>query len=138
MPNTVLGFDFGKKRVGVAIGQDITGTARPLMQIDNDDWATLDTLFADWRPDTIVVGLPLNMDDSASAISQKARAFAKQLSERYKKPVYLIDERLSTRAARDYWTEQGNNKPTKEQLNSVAAAIILQTWLDEPSCGAAV
>jgi putative Holliday junction resolvase len=131
----VLAFDFGEKRIGVAIGQTLTNTARPLTQIGCDgdlpQWSEVDKLINNWRPNIILVGLPLNMNDSESPISKKAQHFMRELEQRYKKTVIAVDERLTSHAARERLTDAGRNKPTKKEINSVAAQIILETWLQE-------
>lgn len=132
MPEQILfGFDYGSKRIGIAIGQTLTASARPLTQINTADWQTLDKLIEEWHPNAFVVGLPLNMDDSASKTSKAATAFAKQLQQRYQLNTELCDERLSSREALERLTEQGNNKPSKADINSMAAAVILESWLHE-------
>lgn len=131
----ILCFDYGEKRIGVAVGQTLTNTARPLTQINCDghlpQWKEVDQLINNWRPNLLLVGLPLNMDDSESAISKKARIFMRELEIRYAKIVIPVDERLTSHAARERLTEVGRNKPSKEEINSVAAQIILETWLQE-------
>ena len=76
---TLLGFDFGTKRIGVAVGQTLTSTASPLTQVNNNDWKSIKQLVEEWRPHAFVVGLPLNMDDTESSTSIAAKAFAKHL-----------------------------------------------------------
>lgn len=131
----ILCFDYGEKRIGVAVGQTLTNTARPLTQIACDgrlpQWQDIDELINNWRPQLLLVGLPLNMDDSESPISKKARFFMSELEARYAKIVIPVDERLTSHAARERLTESGRNKPSKEEINSVAAQIILETWLQE-------
>ena len=131
----VLAFDYGEKRIGVAVGQTLTNTARPLTQIACDgnlpQWQDIDKLIRDWRPNIILVGLPLNMNDSESPISKKAQNFMRELEQRYHKTVVPVDERLTSHAARERLTDAGRNKPTKKEINSVAAQIILETWLQE-------
>lgn len=129
---TLLGFDFGTKRIGVAVGQTLTSTARPLTQVNNDDWKNIKQLIEEWRPQALVVGLPLNMDDTESRTSIAAKAFAKKLTTQFKLPVHLCDERLSSREALERLLEMGNNKPSKAEINSMAAAVILESWLHNP------
>lgn len=130
MPDQVLGFDFGTKRIGVAVGQTITLTARPLTQIDSIDWDALDILIKEWQPEYCVVGLPLNMDDSSSKISKAARKFANAIQQRYEIVVQLCDERLSSREALERLEEQGNKRPSKAEINSMAAAVIIESWFN--------
>jgi len=129
---TVIGFDYGSKRIGIAVGQTLTKTARALTQISNDatpEWSKLDTLIAEWRPKTLIVGLPLNMDDSIGHAADSAKKFAQQLQQRYHLPTHLIDERLSSREARTRLQQQGKRQPDKQAINSMAAQIILEDWL---------
>ena len=134
--NILIGFDFGTKRIGVAIGQTITQTARPLDTIHAKDgiphWPALDKLIQKWLPDALVVGIPLNMDGTDQRISQQARQFAKVLREHFKLPVYEMDERLTTKAAREYLFNEGGYKALQDgQVDQVAAQLILQNWFIE-------
>ena len=128
---TLLGFDFGKQRIGVAVGQSITGTATPLCTITTrhgkPDWDRISALIDQWQPAELVVGLPLHDDDSDSNISKDVRRFVKQLQDRYQRPVHTINERLSTHAAREYMQES----PGRQEVDAVAAMIILQNWLEQ-------
>ncbi len=132
---TVIAFDFGTKRIGVAVGQAFTGTAQPLTQVTNNNqkihWQAIDDIIEEWRPAELVVGLPLNMDDTDSKISIKAKKFAKQLEEHYSKPTHLVDERLSSREAKDRLEQTGKTRYSKEQLNSMAAVVILEGYFAE-------
>jgi putative Holliday junction resolvase len=127
---TLLGFDFGKQRIGVAVGQSITGTATALCTITarqgKPDWDRITALIEQWQPTALVVGLPLHDDGSDSEISKSVRQFAKQLHDRYRRPVHTMNERLSTHAAREYMQES----PGKQEIDAVAAMIILQNWLE--------
>jgi len=133
-PEILLGFDFGTKRIGVAVGQIITQTARPLDTIKANNgepqWDSLNKLIKTWQPDALIVGIPLNMDGTEQFITQKARQFADQLAEHYQLPVHGVDERLTTKAAREYLFNEGGYKALQQgQVDSVAAQLILQTWL---------
>ncbi len=127
----LLGFDFGTRRIGVAVGQRITATARPLLTIrvahDRPDWEAIGTLMAEWQPEAAVVGLPLNMDGSEQAITSRARRFSRQLNGRFGLPVHLMDERLSTREAARRLADDG--RPVTH-LDPHAAALILESWLN--------
>ena len=129
MNNHYLGFDFGKKRIGIAVGETITQTARPLAQVATEDMAALEKWVSEWQPAALVVGLPLNMDDSVGPLAKAAKKFAKRLEAHFQKPVHLCDERLTSREALARLAEQGNRKPSKAEINSMAAAVILETWL---------
>lgn len=130
----LLGFDFGSKRIGVAFGQTFTGTATPLTQLavnnGQPDVSAIQRLIEEWHPDAMVVGLPLNMDASASKTSKAAQKFARWLEAEFKLPVHLMDERLSSREARER-LELSGKKYTKQQLNSVAAQVILEGYLQQ-------
>jgi len=129
---TLLGFDYGKLRIGIAVGQDITGTATALCTLHchngKPDWDKISGLIAEWSPGSLVVGLPLQADGSDSATTLAARNFASELEARYRLPVYGMDERLSSHAARDLQREMGGK--SKEGIDAIAASIILQNWLD--------
>jgi putative Holliday junction resolvase len=131
---TYLGFDYGTKRIGVAVGQTLTGTATALQQVEVENGLprkpVIQDLIQDWQPHALVVGLPLNMDESISKSANRAKRFAKWLENTFDLPVHLIDERLSTREARERLAQPGK-KTTKTQLNSMAAQVILETWLQQ-------
>lgn len=125
----LLGFDFGTKRIGAAVGQNITHRANALNAIvardGIPDWEALDSLVAQWKPDAFVVGLPYNMDDTKSELLIRARKFGNRLNGRYHKPCYGIDERLSTFEARG----QIMRGESTAQRDCLAAQLILETWL---------
>ena len=132
----VLGFDFGMKRIGVAVGQTITKSARPLTTLKANQgipqWEVLNKLIKTWQPDALVVGIPLNMDGTEQPLTQAATAFSNELKQRYEVPVYGMDERLSTKDARERLFNQGGYKALqKGQVDSVAAQLILQNWLEQ-------
>jgi putative Holliday junction resolvase len=129
---TLLGFDYGKLRIGIAVGQDITGTATALCTLDcpdgRPDWDRISGLIAEWSPASLVVGLPLHADGSDSATTRAARSFAGELETRYQLPVYAMDEHLSSHAAKELQREMpGKNT---DRIDAIAARIILQNWLD--------
>lgn len=132
----LIGFDFGMKRIGVAIGQTITQTARPLETLSAKEgipnWETVTRLINKWRPQALVVGIPLNMDGSDQFITEKARQFAIQLREFYHLPVHEMDERLTSKDARERLFKQGGYKALQDgQVDQVAAQLILQNWFAE-------
>lgn len=136
LPKILIGFDFGMKRIGVAIGQTVTQTARPLDTIQAKEgvpnWHALTKLIAKWLPDALVVGIPLNMDGTDQAISHHARKFAKELHERFHLPVHEMDERLTTKDARERLFAEGGYKALQDgQVDRVAAQLILQNWFAE-------
>jgi len=139
---TCLGFDFGLRRIGVAVGEQGTGMAQPLGTVPardgRPDWSGIDRLVATWHPANLVVGLPFNMDDTEPAIAPRARAFGKRLSARYNRPVHLVDERLTSRSARASLREAGaTRRRTEANVDALAAQQILQTWLNDHPTGEA-
>lgn len=136
MSRTFLGFDYGEKHTGVAVGSTFTGTAQPVTVLtangDEPDWTAIDRLIAEWKPHGLVVGLPLNMDGSRNRLTRAARAFGESLRARYNLPVHMADERLSSRAATDTLLEAGVPlKRHKHQIDKLAAQTILQAFLNE-------
>lgn len=134
--NVLLGFDFGMKRIGVAVGQTVTKTARPLVTLKakqgKPQWDTVTQLVNTWQPDGFVVGIPLNMDGTEQPLTESTRNFAKQLQERFNLPVYEMDERLSSKDARERLFAEGGYKALQDgQVDGVAAQLILQNWLTE-------
>lgn len=132
-PRTLLGFDFGSKRIGVAVGQELTGTARALITLNNrngaPDWGAISRLIEQWQPAALVVGLPLNLDGSDHEVTRLARRFGNRLRGRYNLPVYTIDERLSSAEAEALLAEQGRYE--KADVDKIAAQLILQSWLEQ-------
>ena len=132
-----LGFDYGGKFIGVAVGSTHSGLAQPLATVRvsanrTPDWEQIARLVAEWRPQALVVGLPLNMDGSEQTITRAARAFGERLRERYNLPVHMVDERLTTRAAKDVLYAAGvAGTRHKRRLDKVAPQTILQAFLDE-------
>jgi putative Holliday junction resolvase len=135
-PQILLGFDFGMKRIGVAVGQMVTKTATPLETIKANkgipDWNIIKKIIKKWQPDAIIVGIPLNMDGTEQPITQDAKHFAESLNVHFQIPVYGMDERLSTKAAREHLFDAGGFKAIQSgQVDSVAAQLILQNWLNQ-------
>ncbi len=135
---TVLGFDFGLKRIGVATGQRITATAAPLNPLAArdgiPDWIKIEAVIKEWRPHALLVGLPLNMDDSESELSHLARKFARRLAGRFQLPVFMVDERLTSRAARELLAEISDRRKGKlPSLDSTAAVLMVEGWLAAPT-----
>ena len=129
----ILAFDFGLARIGVAVGQSITQTANPLDTIKAKDgkpnWELVAQLLKQWQPDKVIVGEPFNMDGTDQEITQRARKFANQIHGRFGVQVELLDERLSSAAAREELFEFGGyQKLKKSQIDSIAAALILESW----------
>lgn len=135
--DTSLGFDYGLKRIGVAVGQSITGTASPLPALacrdGQPDWERVEALLKEWRPGALIVGLPYNTDGGEQPISTAARRFARRLTGRFGLPVYLVDERYSSASAEARLAEtrqQGRRRVRKTDIDSAAACIILESWLN--------
>ncbi|MBA2651682.1 MAG: Holliday junction resolvase RuvX [Tatlockia sp.] len=132
-----LGFDFGYKRIGVALGQQITCSARPLLTLDAKqgvpNWDLIQKLIKEWRPSALIVGLPTCIDGSEQYTTEASRDFASQLNLRFCLPVHLVDERLTTVEARArLFAEGGYRKIKQSQIDSLAACIILEQWLQYP------
>ncbi len=129
MPETLLGFDYGTRRIGVAVGQTLTGTARPLTTLPcrngKPDWETIGRLIREWQPSRLVVGLPLHMDGTEQPMTDQARRFGRQLEGRYNLPVEWMDERLSSEEAE----RTLGSARDKAAVDAVAAAVILRDWL---------
>ena len=129
---SLMGFDYGTAKIGIAIGQTVTGTATPLTTLravqQKPDWKGISNLINEWLPEALVVGLPYNLDDSEADIADKARRFARQLEGRYHLPVHMADERLTSMIARQQLDRAPKNF---EELDAIAAKLILETWLSE-------
>lgn len=133
--NTLIGFDFGLRFIGVAVGQSFTRTASPLTTISARDgtpqWSDIDKIIKTWEPDAIVVGIPLNMDGTEQPITAAAKHFIQLLEERYHLPVLGMDERLSTKEAKDaLFQAKGYKGLTRKAVNEVAAQLILESWFN--------
>ena len=129
-----LGFDYGTRQIGVAVGQAVTRQARELCIIKAQngvpDWQRVEALFDEWQPDLVVVGLPLNMDGTPSDMSARAEKFARRLSGRFGKPVFTHDERLTTFEAKGHRLRQGQRDGYRERpVDALAAALLLEGWL---------
>lgn len=137
MPDgTILAFDFGTQRIGIAVGETMLGRANALTTIDspaNDArFAAIGKLIAEWQPARLVVGLPLALDGAEHEMTARSRRFAHQLEGRYRLPVDLIDERLtSVEAERDIKPPRNKgDKSAKARIDAEAARIILQDWFE--------
>ena len=131
-----LGFDYGTRSIGIAVGSSATGQAEALttasVKNHTPDWAVIDRLVAEWKPDALIVGLPLNMDDSESEMTRAARKFGQRLAGRYNLPVQWVDERLTSVDAQNAMVEARVPwKQRKRQVDQLAARSILQAFLDE-------
>ncbi|WP_421910418.1 Holliday junction resolvase RuvX [Parahaliea mediterranea] len=135
-PQTAMAFDYGLRQIGVATGNCLLGTSQPLVVLNARDgvpnWDDIGRLLQEWQPDVLVVGLPLNMDGSASELSQRAEKFARRLHGRFGLPVEMADERLSSFEAKSQQRERGHRGDYKASpVDSQAAELILRTWLAE-------
>lgn len=141
MTEIYLAFDFGTKRIGVAIGDAVTRAARGLGAVgpvgpSGENWTEIERLLAEWKPAACVVGLPLDRDDSEQPITKKARAFAGELQKHFTGPVHLCDERYSSRAGLDDLRAARASGAMKRRVkpgdkDSAAAKVILEQWLAE-------
>ena len=135
MPNTVLGFDFGLKRIGCAVGQSITQTASPLPILPANqgipDWTKIDALMRNWKPSALVVGMPVKERETDTVLTEEVTTFVQQLTVRYDLPVHTMDERFSTREARAILQEKHGKSFSHEKVDSLAACLIIESWLNK-------
>lgn len=132
---TLLGFDHGRRHIGIAVGQEVTANAAPLGALRAQDgipnWDEVSALISEWRPDEIVVGLPLNMDGSNQQVTASAKKFGNRLKGRYGINVSFHDERLTTVDAKARLFELGGFKRLKkDQIDSVSAVLILESYME--------
>ncbi len=131
----ILAFDFGLRRIGVAVGQLVTHSATPLAPLyaekGQPNWDEIATLIKKWDPKILLVGLPYKLHGGEQAISFAARQFAQQLETRFDLPVHLIDERLTTREAKRQLTESGIKFKDFPSIDSFAAKLILESWMNQ-------
>ena len=135
MGMTALAFDFGTKSIGCAIGQSITGTAQALPAFKAQDgipnWEAIEKCLKEWKPDVVIVGLPLNMDGTEQNLTLLARKFANRLQGRFGVNVHLQDERLTTTQARSEIFERGGFKALKKgKVDGISACLILESWFE--------
>ena len=140
MPETLLGFDFGVKRIGVAIGNTMLHHARPLTTIDDEKtdarFARIAALLAEWQPGALIVGLPSNDDGTPHELMALCRRFANRLKGRFSLTTILVDERYTSLIASTVLNEQGiRGREQKALLDQYAAQQILQAYFDEPAAG---
>ncbi len=134
MTITALAFDFGTQNIGVAYGQTLTAHARELPPLKARDgipqWDVVGELLREWQPDKVIVGLPLNMDGSTSEFAQRAQKFGRRLEGRFSVSVEMMDERLSTFAAKEEAKTRGHQGNFhQDPIDSIAARLILESWL---------
>ncbi len=135
MINTLLAFDYGTKNIGIASGQTITHSANslaPLKAKDGiPDWTHIEKILTEWKPDLVLVGLPLNMDGTESELSARARKFSNRLHGRFGVKVELVDERLTSFEAKGEVMSRGGSRDYKNNpVDSIAARLILESWFE--------
>ena len=143
---TVLGFDVGARRIGVAVGSAFGNGARAIAVIDvrdgMPDWPRIERLYREWRPDGLVVGDPMTLDGGDQPIRRFAQGFARELAARFRLPVVMVDERNSSQeAARRFAAERAEGRRKRrdaELLDAVAAAVIVERWLSSPGDAIAI
>ncbi len=140
LKGTYLAFDFGTKRIGVAVGNSISGTAQPLTTLHGEQnehrFAAIAALIREWQPAALVVGLPSHDDGMPHELTRLCRRFAQRLKGRFDLPTILVDERYTSAAASSQLNEAGiRGIKQKPLLDQVAAQQILQAYFDEPSAG---
>lgn len=148
--STFIGFDYSQNKIGIAVGQRLTGTASSLTTIISHnkkiDWRTIDQLLEQWRPVALIVGLPLTMEGEEQETTETAKTFGNLLNERYNLPIHFMDERLSSREASQLLGYDGLTSPRRHSkagkkvkkhqrlghdIDQLAAQLILQSWLNE-------
>lgn len=140
-PQIILAFDFGTRRIGVASGDTLTRTARPLTTLEvagGLPWPQIGKLVSDYCPARLVVGLPYNMDGTPTPLTKASRSFARELEQRFKLPVSLVDERQSSREAEAQLRNaraQGlkRRRTTHADVDMTAAKVLLERWFDAPN-----
>ncbi len=134
--STYLGFDFGNKKIGVAVGQQTTGIASPLTTLrsiqQKPDWQAISRLITEWQPEGLIVGLSRQQDGEDNPITPRMLKFCRQLQGRYNLPVYTMDETLTTFEAKQRLFDELNVSATKlwQVQDQLAAQLILQSWLN--------
>ncbi|MEK9824858.1 MAG: Holliday junction resolvase RuvX [Methylotenera sp.] len=135
LKGTVLAFDFGERRIGVAVGEHLIKSANPLITIDSESnevrFMRITALIQEWQPVLLVVGLPLSLDGAETEMTQLCKKFARRLNGRFNLPVALIDERYSSAHASQLLNQTGiKGRAQKTMLDQVAAQTILQSYFD--------
>jgi len=132
---TIIGFDFGKKYIGVAVGQELTGSASPLGSVKANDgiphWDNLAVYLEEWQPDFIVVGLPLNMDGSEQQLTLDAKKFGQRITGRFGLKVEFQDERLTTADAKEQLFARGGYRNLKkDNIDAESAKLIIESYFE--------
>lgn len=133
---TVMGFDFGGKRIGIAIGQTLTGSASPLTTLTNvnnkPDWDKIEALLKEWKPQALIVGLPTLLDGTKTEMTLRADKFSRRLHGRFGLPVFTVSETLSSFEAEGQLKNSKKiSQQNKHEIDKMAAALITETWLQE-------
>ena len=136
LPETIVAFDFGLRRIGVAVGQNVTASANPLAAVRNTDsgpdWQAISNVVNEWHPSRLIVGMPLHEDGSASEMGVPIKAFITELA-RFELPVEQVDERYSSIEANEVLKSERamglRGRINKEAIDSAAAALIAERWL---------
>jgi putative Holliday junction resolvase len=131
-----LGFDYGFRRIGVAVGQMVTATARPLATVlasnGRPNWSDIDKLVRQWQPQALIIGFPTCIDGKEQYTTKAAKKFSNDLCERYGLDTHLVDERLTTVEARSRLFDKGGYRQIQQsQVDAVAAVLILEQWLQQ-------
>jgi putative pre-16S rRNA nuclease len=132
----VMAFDFGTRRIGVASGQEMLGAGQSVAMLPArdgvPDWDRIGTLLEEWQPDLVLVGLPLNMDDTENDMCARARKFGKRLHGRFHLPVEMVDERLTSFEAKGQVMAEGGSRDYGQHgVDDRAAVLILETWFSQ-------
>jgi len=132
---TVIGFDFGKKYIGVAVGQELTGSATPLGSIKAKEgipnWDSLGAYLKEWQPEIIIIGLPFNMDGSEQQLTLDAKKFGNRVAGRFGVKVEFQDERLTTADAKERLFAQGGYRNLKkDNIDAESAALIIESFFE--------
>ncbi|MCK5697978.1 MAG: Holliday junction resolvase RuvX [Gammaproteobacteria bacterium] len=150
LTSTFLGFDYSQNKIGIAVGQRLTGTANPLTTLlsphKHINWSGIDNIIEQWHPVALIVGLPLTMDGEEQETTQAVKIFGKQLNKHYNLDIHYMDERLTSREASHLLGYDGitsprryskpgkkvkKNKRQGHDIDQLAAQLILQSWLNE-------
>ena len=137
--NTIIAFDFGLKRTGVAVGNTLTGSASPECTLqsrdERPDWEGITQLFEKWKPERLVVGMPTELDGSDNPLKPRIERFCNQLNGRYNLPVEQENEQFTSIEAAQrlkQLRQSGRKKKvTKEEVDKIAASIILENWMQK-------
>ena len=128
----VMAFDYGLRNIGIAIGQNITKSASTFYAVKakegKPDWTRLDLIVEEWRPDLFIVGDPFNMDGTKSNFQKRISKFSLDLKKRYKIKVHMMDERLTTKEAKERIKNESNLLKGSTNKHSISAQIILEDW----------